>query len=212
MPKIFRKAVLAILMASLWTAPALADVLDFEDLGPGSQYILSSVGAFQFGTNNLYDTAWFYSDNAGGNYQPHSGSTFLATDASLYTGSAYEPAQAISSDSPFIFNGAYFSGTSSIGYELYLNSHLVFSTYSSSPLSGSPMFIASGYKGATDSVVILGQQGRYALDDFTYQSAITAVPEPTSWLLVMVGFGVMGGAVRRRRCAQPIVRMRLINL
>jgi hypothetical protein len=35
-------------------------------------------------------------------------------------------------------------------------------------------------------------------DDFTYS---TAVPEPSTWLMLILGFGIMGSAVRRRRVA-----------
>ena len=184
-----------------WSLPVQAETISFEDLGPGAQFILSSENGFDFGTNNIFDSAWFYSDQANGVYQSHSGSTFLATDASLYTGQSYEAAQAITRSTPFIFDGAYFSGLTDIGYELYLGSKLVFTSRTSTKLSPSATFIASGYRGAADSVVIMGKQGFFALDDFTYSNVVTPVPEPASWLLLIMGFGAIGATLRRR--SQP---------
>lgn len=197
MCKIYKIFLLGALFLS-WSMPAQAKVISFEDLGPGAQFVLSSEDAFDFGTNNIFDTAWFYSDQANGVYQSHSGSTFLATDASLYTGQSYEAAQAITRSTPFIFDGAYFSGLSDVGYELYLDTKLVFASKTATKVSPSATFIASGYKGAADSVVIMGKQGYFALDDFTYHNVVTSVPEPTSWLLLIVGFGAMGATLRRQ--------------
>jgi hypothetical protein len=198
MIRYIRNIGLAAILTCASITPAFASVLTFDDLGPGSQYLLSNYDSFQFGTNNSQDTAWFYSDNAGGNYQPQSGSTFLATDASLYSGAAYEATQSISRATDFVFDGAYFSGVSAIGYQLFLNGALVFSSNPSAGLTDTPAFVASGYSGAVDSVVILGQQGYYALDNFTYHDVVTAVPEPSSWALMILGFGIVGGAMRRR--------------
>jgi hypothetical protein len=195
--KIYKIFLLGALFLS-WSMPAQAKVISFEDLGPGAQFVLSSEDGFDFGTNNIFDTAWFYSDQANGVYQSHSGSTFLATDASLYTGQSYEAAQAITRSTPFIFDGAYFSGLSDVGYELYLDTKLVFASKTATKVSPSATFIASGYKGAADSVVIMGKQGYFALDDFTYHNVVTSVPEPTSWLLLIVGFGAIGATLRRR--------------
>lgn len=185
-------------MFFVWSMPAQAEIISFENLGPGAQFILSTENGFDFGTNNIFDTAWFYSDQANGAYQPHSGSTFLATDASSYSGQSYEAAQAITRSTPFIFDGAYFSGATDIGYELYLGSKLVFTSRTASKVSSSATFIASGYSGAADSVVIMGKQGFFALDDFTYHDVVTPLPEPTSWLLLIMGFGAIGAMLRRR--------------
>jgi hypothetical protein len=198
MSRIFDKLFLVAAFVAISVASAQAETINFEGLGPGSQFILSTEGGFDFGTNNIFDTGWFYSDQAGSVYQPHSGSTFLATDASLYAGQSYEAAQAIKRSTPFVFDGAYFSGLSNIGYELYLDSNLVFSSKAGTSLSPSPIFVASGYNGAIDSVVIMGKQGYFALDDFTYHDVVTPVPEPTSWLLLILGFTAIGATLRRR--------------
>jgi hypothetical protein len=41
----------------------------------------------------------------------------------------------------------------------------------------------------------------YSLDNLTFSSAVAAVPEPAAWLMMIFGFGVAGGAVRRRKRA-----------
>lgn len=39
------------------------------------------------------------------------------------------------------------------------------------------------------------------LDNILVQSTPMGVPEPTSWALMILGFGLAGGALRRRRTA-----------
>lgn len=193
-----RSLAIAAAMLCSSVTPAFASVLTFDDLGSGSQYILSDYDGFQIGTNNYQDTAWFYTDGGNDFYGAKSGTTFLSTDSSLYSGAAYEATQAISNASAFVFDGAYFSGASAIGYQLYLGGALVYTSAAATNLTATPSFVASGYTGAVDSVVVLGQQGYYALDDFTYH-AVTSVPEPASWAMMILGFAMVGGTLRRRQ-------------
>ncbi len=101
---------------------------------------------------------------------------------------------------PFTFDGAYFAGFDKIKYELSLGGSVVYTSPSpSADLSGVPVFIASGYAGPVDSVVIviLGTQGFYVMDDFTYNSAL--IPEPASLGMVCAGLLMLGGVMRRRK-------------
>lgn len=52
--------------------------------------------------------------------------------------------------------------------------------------------------------------GFFAIDNFTFGlSAVSAVPEPGTWLMMLLGFGAIGGAMRMRRprhaCAARLV-------
>ncbi|RYE95863.1 MAG: PEP-CTERM sorting domain-containing protein, partial [Oxalobacteraceae bacterium] len=38
-----------------------------------------------------------------------------------------------------------------------------------------------------------------AVDDVSFTRVMTGVPEPTTWAMLVVGFGAIGGALRRKR-------------
>lgn len=62
-------------------------------------------------------------------------------------------------------------------------------------ISDSP-FTSVLIRGGTSS----GTAETYNLDDLTFgTSVVSAAPEPTTWALMLVGFGVVGFAIRRRR-------------
>lgn len=199
MKTIFRTT-LALAAAACLSSTAQADILTFEDLPSGGPaYFVSDYHGFRFGTNNPQTTAWFYTDENNPFYTPQSPTHFLATDFTLYTGAAFEAAQSITSATDFVFNGAYFSGEGQIRYQLYNNGNLVWTSADSQALLNSPpIFVASGYSGLVDEVVILGKQGYYALDNFTYSEG-TQVPEPSALSLVVLAG--LAGLVRRRRKA-----------
>lgn len=181
---------------------ASADVLTFDDLGPGPDFFVSDYHGFRFGTNDEDTNAWFHTTEASSFYVPKSGAGYAATDFTLYVGQpSYIPTQPISSAIPFVFVGAWFSGDAPVGYELYNGATLVATTGPSAPLTDEPTFIASEYSGLVTSVVVFGDQGFYALDDFTYNpSNATPIPEPQSCALVLAGLAAIGMvAVRRRR-------------
>lgn len=48
--------------------------------------------------------------------------------------------------------------------------------------------------------VVGGQGGGFELDNFVLNSTITAaVPEPSTWAMMLIGFGAIGASMRRRR-------------
>lgn len=178
--------------------PAKADVLTFDDL-TGSEFFTSNYNGFQFGTNNIDTTAWFYTGAISPDYKAHSPTQYIGTDSQLYDPSnVYEAAQSIKGATAFIFDGAYFSGFETVGYQLLLNGSLVFTTAPSSELTDTPTFVASGYAGAVDEVIVFGAQGFYGLDDFTYH-AVSGVPEPSTWAMMILGFAGVGFMAYRRR-------------
>ncbi len=200
----------AALLASMSTIEqASAELLTFDDLGAGPAFFTSNYQGFQFGTNNIADTAWFHSTETSPFYRPRSGSGYIATDFQLYNDGLYDPTQAISRSNAFIFDGAYCSGDSSIGYQLLAGNTVVYTSTPSAALTSTPAFVASGYTGFVNSVVIYGQQGFYVLDDFTFRNVATttpAVPEPSTWLMMLTGFGLVAGAARyRRRCTSAAI-------
>jgi hypothetical protein len=186
-------------------AMASAAVLNFDDLPSGAQFFTADYQGFSFGTNNLATTAWFHTDESSPFYAAVSGSIYIATDVNVHNGGLLEPTQAIRSAVDFVFDGAFFTGFDTVSYELYLDGTLVHSSAQSAPLSNRPLFVASGYAGLIDAVVVRGSQGFFALDDFTYNSHLS-VPEPGTLALALLG-GLAGATVARRR-AQPKVDTR----
>ncbi len=61
-----------------------------------------------------------------------------------------------------------------------------------------PLVAASvSFSGIGKSFVVQGVGNQLVLDDIS----LNAVPEPATWGLMIVGFGVVGAAARRRRIA-----------
>jgi hypothetical protein len=172
-----------------------AAVLNFDDLTSTTlpDWFTADYHGFRFGTNNTATTAWFFTDEVSPNYGASSGNQYVSTDFNLYSGAPFEATQGITSAVDFVFNGAYFSGFDQIRYQLYNNGVLVHTSADSALLDATPRFVTSGYNGLVDEIVILGTQGLYAMDDFTYN-----VPEPTSLALVLLA-GVAGALTLRRK-------------
>ena len=64
------------------------------------------------------------------------------------------------------------------------------------PNAFSPFSI--NFSGTAHSFVIAGGEGAFGIDDINLNRA---VPEPASWALMLGGFGLVGGAMRRRKTA-----------
>lgn len=190
---------IALLLGFACCVPAAsASVLTFEDLpGLGPSFFLSNHNGFKFGTNSMATTAWFYTSEESTLFGPNSGQKYVATDASLYPDAPGVATQAIENATPFIFNGAWFSGSDSISYQLFSGAARVFQSPVSSLLSSSPTFIASNYYGLVTGIVISGRQGSFAMDDLTYN--VAAIPEPATYALLALG---LAGAAAARRHAR----------
>lgn len=107
----------------------------------------------------------------------------------------------VTSASPFVFDGASFSGYSGVTFELWFGGSVVHTSTSIADSAGpdpySPTFLASGYAGEIDKLVVSGVQGYYAMNDFTFHRTATAVSEPNSILLALMALGIMGVSYRR---------------
>ncbi len=111
-------------------------------------------------------TGWFYYDTnqAGLPYNASSPDTRLTTSTN---------ANSITSATPFYFEGAWFSGyaTAALHYEFYLAGVKVKTTSAFAP-TATPTFVASGYSGPVDTVVVVSLIPNYfVMDDFTYSTA-----------------------------------------
>lgn len=196
--KILRNVVIGTCFAAAGASGIQAATLDFEDLSGVS----TPFSAMPDPYNGLTFTGWFFGIDTV--YTPASGSIDLFTDyADPQNPLNYVITNnnAISSATPFIFDGAMFSGDSGVTFELYLAGNLVHTSATLPDSSGTfyaPTLLASGYTGQVDTVKVRAVQGYYSMDDFAYHAA-AVVPEPESYALLMAGLGLLAFVAKRRK-------------
>lgn len=108
---------------------------------------------------------------------------------------------AVTFDSPIVFDGTQYVGEGTLGfssYQLYYEGDLV---YEGPALGGAGhsyvnIWLASGYSGPVDKVVLMGMYDGIEINNFTYHAA--PVPEPESMAMLLSGLGLMGMIARRR--------------
>jgi len=188
MHKTFRSAVAIAALAALvpW---ASATVLTFDDI-PQDGLVPASYGGIDWSA-----AGWSAFGEAQYPYTAHSGDWRVGTAF----GSS-DPESLIRFDMPTVFEGAWFSGygDAPVTFELFSGGALI-ATSSTLSLSDTPAFLASGYTGLVDALLVSSPlHGGYAMDDFTFTN-VQAVPEPQTYALMLAGLGVVGLLVRRRR-------------
>lgn len=193
MPQVFRKLALAAVIGCIGTAGHAA-VYTFEELPVGLAFFTSNYQGFRFGDNSAVTNPWFYTSFSTADYQPSSGRIFAATDYRLYSGGLWDETQPITNATAFKFDGAWFSGGDQVRYKLFNDGVLVHTSDVSAMLSGTPVWVPSGYDRFVNSVVVVGRQGFFAMDDFT----ATPVPEASSLAMFAAGLLTLGAFMRRR--------------
>ncbi len=180
---IFAAATVAGLLAA---GAANATVVTFDDLS-GTDIVPDGYGGI------IWNGVYQYYDDPQSPFTPASpaerayGACNCLTDNSFFFAA------------PVTFNGAYFAGQpyATNDFELLLGG-VVVATSASLTLSATPTFLASGYSGLVDQVdVQTNSPGHWVIDNITYNG----VPEPGAWALMLIGFGLVGGALRRRVAA-----------
>lgn len=194
-----RLALIGALAAPLALAsPARAEprILDFEDVDGNDIKLQNGYGGVNW--NNAFRTY----DQAAKPFTPHSGTTvayFNYTDGGMTPGTYYS--RSITFDADVLFLGAWFAGDAgnSVQFQFYRDGKLVGGGDSLS-IDSTSQFL-KGFDFAVDEVRLFGGAGNFVMDDFAYDTElpVSGVPEPASWAMMLGGFGLAGGAIRRRR-------------
>lgn len=100
------------------------------------------------------------------------------------------------------FLGAYFSGPTMGGpiyFNLYDDGTKVWTSAQLTPSPTTPVFLASGYTGQVNEIGIVGYEGYYVMDNFTFSSGGGgSTPEPGSLALFGTGVVAVAGIARRK--------------
>jgi hypothetical protein len=178
-------------VAALPASAATTIVLNFDDLTGDAIPMPAVYEGVRFQDFTYYDEP---SDE----YPAKSGLTALYSNYDRNkpgTGST----SIFSFDEAVRFDGAWFAGHLGVIFELYRDGQRVHSS-NSLLLDNTMQFLASGYGGLVDEVRLYGNSGNWVMDDLTYTTGVTTgVPEPTSWAMLILGFGAAGTVLRRRR-------------
>ena len=177
--------------AALMPQAAQATIVNFDSLN-GNGIVADGYGGI------TWDSNWTFGDFFQPPYNPSSGATRIYSNYDKFTGGALSDI-AFSFSAPVTFQGAFFSGRSGIGdvtVSVFLAGVLKATTSLFSPNSVAT-FLASGYSGVVDKIVVHGNAGYYVMDDVTYAS-VSTVPVPAALWLMLSGIAGLAG-IRRAR-------------
>jgi hypothetical protein len=180
---------------SLAASPVASTVIDFDDLtGAGT---VPALYAGIFWGNNFY----FY-DIPQPPFNPSSGATRIFANYDVFPVGDVGPYPVLVGAGS-VFDGLFVAGMSftTITLKLYSGATEVASV-TSGPLSATPTFLATNYAGGISKITLSSSAGNgwWVGDDFTFTTLVPydVIPEPGTWAMLIVGFGLVGAASRRR--------------
>lgn len=184
------------IVASLVSVPGYATVITFDEPGIGSAVdaFYNGGGGPNLGADFLAGD-WVVSTGFGQTSQPNfafsqSGSSYLNI-ASGFTSIFSFNYGAFSNFTATVYDGLNGSGTALGSISLAANNVNTFSP------------VAINFSGIGRSFAISGNANQFGFDDVTFNDDVSgAVPEPATWALMLVGFGLVGGAMRRRQAVR----------
>ena len=164
-----------------------ATVLSFDDIG------VEGTVPDAYGGLDWSAAGWTAFSTEQEPYTAHSGSGRAATGWG-----ADDAASLIRFVAPATFQGAWMAGVAgaTVSFQLYAGGQLVATSATLDP-SATPTFLPSGYAGLVDAVQVHSPAHAYfVMDDFSFT---TAVPEPQSVLLMVLGLALLSGLARARQ-------------
>lgn len=202
--KSMRAAAAAALFAIALPASQAGEVLTFEDLGAtGSTFDLVPAGyaglhfyGWFFGVDTVYPTASGAYDLFNNFADPSDPTAFvLAADNSIERVGGFH------------FDGAWFSGYSGVRVELWRDGQEVWASEWLPHATGAspygPSFVAGGYAGLADRMLVRGVQGYFAMDDLGITLPAPLSVPSTLLLSLCAGLAVTGLGRGVRQSVRP---------
>jgi hypothetical protein len=193
-----KKIITAVALAALATAtPVFASTtIDFESTTPGLQPDPLTIGDATFTSpGNIYVSDFLFDGNlqACAAFEPECNAELDVSFASAISGLTFLASGDESASTLTVFLSFLGGATSTVLFTLDGN----LSTYDLIDLSSYSNILSFS----------LNTDDSYGLsyDDFTYDVA-GAVPEPATWAMMILGFGAVGFAMRRRKQAKLTFR------
>lgn len=215
--KTFIGLAIAASAAGLLATPASATLITFDNLAVGT--VLSNQYAGVTFTANAFSGA--SSSSAGGNWATNTDMTIVSSTGgdvgglgtpSLVSGNILrsfngwlnedgDPSFSINFAAPISSISMAFAGVSTpADVRLFAyNGNTLLGTVAGTVTTG--QFVLSFSSASITRVAVTpGSFNDWVgVDNINYTAAAGAVPEPTSWAMMIAGFGVVGGAMRRRQ-------------